>query len=99
MKKEEEVKTTLREKCPHLEVFWFVFSRIQSKHGKIRTRKTLNRTTFHIALNLKSAIKFGQSKSCETVQKLNIKKLFLEMKFNHAHCQCHNPDNNSNHIG
>ena len=30
---------TQREKCPITELFWSVFSRIQSKYGKIRTRK------------------------------------------------------------
>ena len=31
---------SLREKCPNTELFWSVFSRIQSKYEKIRTRKT-----------------------------------------------------------
>ena len=27
--------TTLREKCPHSVLFWFVFSRIQTEYGEI----------------------------------------------------------------
>ena len=38
----------LDEKCPYLEFFWSVFSLIQSKCGKIRTRKTPNKETFHV---------------------------------------------------
>ena len=34
-------RQTLREKCPNSEFFWSVFSRIRTKYGKIRTRKTL----------------------------------------------------------
>ena len=54
------VKDTLREKCPHSEFFWALYSRIrteywemrsispfQSEYGKIRTRKTPNTDTFH----------------------------------------------------
>ena len=36
----------LRGKCPYSESFWSVFSRIQSKCGKIQTRKTPNTDTF-----------------------------------------------------
>ena len=38
---------TLREKCPYLELFWSVFSRIRTKYGKIRTRITPNMNTFY----------------------------------------------------
>ena len=56
----------LRKKCPYLELFWSVFPtfglntekcpvslRIQSECGKIRTRKTTNRDTFHAGLQQK----------------------------------------------
>ena len=53
----ENEKTTLRKKYPHSELFWSVFSHIlteyretrsiQSKCGKIRTRITPNKDTFH----------------------------------------------------
>ena len=53
--------TSLREKCPHSEFFWSIFSRIRTEYGKIlavsfriqsesgniRTRKTSNTDTFH----------------------------------------------------
>ena len=55
-------KFTLRVKCPYSKFFWFVFSsirteygqilRIQSECGKIRTRKTPNKDTFHSVLGL-----------------------------------------------
>ena len=52
---------SLRKKCPYLEFFWSIFSRIrteygerylvslriQSESGKIRTRKSPNTDTFH----------------------------------------------------
>ena len=53
---------TLREKCPHSELFWSVFSHIRSEYGEIRsifripsecrkmhTRITPNTDTFHAA--------------------------------------------------
>ena len=40
-------KESLREKCPYLEFFWSVFSRIQCECGKIRTRKTPNTDSFY----------------------------------------------------
>ena len=52
---------SLRKKCSYSEFFWSVFSafglnteryevslRIQSKYGKIRSRKTPNTDTFHV---------------------------------------------------
>ena len=52
----------MRKKCPYLEFFWSVFSRmwteysvslrIQPECGKIRTRKTQNTDTFHAVKNL-----------------------------------------------
>ena len=36
-----------REKCPCSDLFWSVFSRIQSEYGKIRTRITSNTDTFY----------------------------------------------------
>ena len=39
--------SSLREKCPNAEFFWSVFSRIQSKYGKIQTRKTTYLNTSH----------------------------------------------------
>ena len=33
---------SLREKCPFSEILWFVFFRIWTKYGEIRTRKTPN---------------------------------------------------------
>ena len=44
------VNPTLPEKCPYLELFWFIFSRIQSKCGKIRSTKTPNTGTFDTVL-------------------------------------------------
>ena len=44
---EQNVTLTLREKCPHSELFWSVFSRIPSKCRKIRTRITPNTDTFY----------------------------------------------------
>ena len=38
---------SLRAKCPNMEFFWSIFSRIQSKCGKIRTRKTLYLENFY----------------------------------------------------
>ena len=48
---------TLREKCPYSEIFWSVFSRIQTEYGeilhiqsecgKIWSRKTPNKSTFY----------------------------------------------------
>ena len=38
--------SSLREKCPHSEFFWSVFSHIRTEHGKIRTRKTPTTDTF-----------------------------------------------------
>ena len=37
---------SLREKCPNTEFFWCIFFCIQSKYGKIRTRKTPHWDTF-----------------------------------------------------
>ena len=42
---------SLRKKCPYSELFWSVFSRIQSNYGKIRTRITLTTDTFHTVLD------------------------------------------------
>ena len=47
---------SLREKCPYSEFFLSVFFRIQSKCGKIRTRKTPNTNTLH-AVYQKRALK------------------------------------------
>ena len=44
------VSLILREKCPNTEFFWSVFSRIHSRYGKIRTRKTPCLDTFHAVL-------------------------------------------------
>ena len=49
----------MREKYRYLEFFWSVFRcfvslRIQSKCGKIRTRKTPNTDTFHAVLHWKT---------------------------------------------
>ena len=41
------VFTSLHEKCPHSELFWSAFSRIQSECGKMRTRITPNTNTFY----------------------------------------------------
>ena len=51
---------SLREKCPYLELFWFIFSRIRTEYGeihrispysaeygKMRTRMTPNTDTFY----------------------------------------------------
>ena len=38
---------SLRKKCPYSDLFWSVFSRIQSESGKIRTEKTPNTDTCH----------------------------------------------------
>ena len=38
---------SLHEKCPYSELFWSVFSRIQSEYQKIWTRITPNTDTFH----------------------------------------------------
>ena len=38
---------SLREKCPYLELFWSVFSRIRTECGKIPTRKTPDMDTFY----------------------------------------------------
>ena len=40
-------KCSLREKCPYSELFWPVFSHIQSECGKVRTRIAPNKDTFH----------------------------------------------------
>ena len=37
-----------REKCPNMDIFLSVFSRIQSKYEKIRTRKTPYLNTFRV---------------------------------------------------
>ena len=62
---------SLREKCPYSELFWsvfsrirteyegLVFSRIQSKCGKIWTRKTPNTDTFHAVFH--EAMEFHDS--------------------------------------
>ena len=62
----------LPEKCPYLEFFWSVFSRIwieygvslriQSECGKTQTRKTPNKDTFHAVMNSK---RISQEKNCE----------------------------------
>ena len=41
---------TLREKCAYLQLFWFIFSRIQFDCGTIRTRITPNTGTFYAVL-------------------------------------------------
>ena len=41
------ISISLREECPYSEFFWSVFSRIQSKCGKMRTRETPNTNNFH----------------------------------------------------
>ena len=41
------VFTSLHEKCPHSELFWSAFSRIQCECGKMRTRITPNTDTFY----------------------------------------------------
>ena len=56
---------SLREKCPYLELFWFVFSRIPTEYGemrsvlpcsvrmrKIRTRITLNTDTLYAVFEI-----------------------------------------------
>ena len=40
---------SLRKNCPYSDFFWSVFFRIQSKCGKIWTRKTRNTDIFHTA--------------------------------------------------
>ena len=51
----------LRKKCPYLEFFWSVFSRIRTECGeirsmKIRTRKTPNTDTFYAVLMLEQNV-------------------------------------------
>ena len=56
---EQDLELSLREKCPHSEFFSSVFSRIptecsfpiQSKCGKMRTRKTAKIDTFYVVFN------------------------------------------------
>ena len=65
---------SLRENCLYLEFFWSVFSRIwteygislriQSKCGKIRTRKSSNTDTFHAVESLNMYIIFMWSFRC-----------------------------------
>ena len=38
---------SLREKCPYLENFWSVFSRIWTEYGEIQSRKPRNMDIFH----------------------------------------------------
>ena len=66
---------SLCEKCPYLKFFWSVFSRtwteygnirsIQSKRGKIQTRKTPSTDTFH-AVCL-SRFLYGNKTFCRTI--------------------------------
>ena len=63
-------KLSLHEKCPYLEFFWSVLSRIrteygkilriplriQSECGKIRSRKTPNTDTFHAVYTICDAL-------------------------------------------
>ena len=39
---------TLGKKCPYLELFWSLFSRIRTEYGQIRTRATPNMDTFQL---------------------------------------------------
>ena len=43
-------EVTLDKKCSYFEFFWFVFSRIQSECGKMRSRKAPNTDTFPAVL-------------------------------------------------
>ena len=54
-------KQILREKCAHSKFFLSVLPRIQSECGKIRTRKTPNKDTFHAVC---SCLKFWILKAC-----------------------------------
>ena len=71
-----KVKSTsgkaLRKKCPWLELFWSVFSRIRTEYGKIWTKITPNTETFHA---VKSFVKF--SRSCTSFSATNI---YLQMQ-------------------
>ena len=42
-----KVHHTLLQNCPYSEFVWSVFSGVQSQCGKILTRKTPNKDTFH----------------------------------------------------
>ena len=57
--------STLRKKCPYLELFWSLFShirteyrrygvplRIQSEYGKMRTRIATNTSTFYAVVDV-----------------------------------------------
>ena len=46
----------IREKCPYSEFFYSVSLRIQSKCGKIRTRKTPNTDTFRAVIKFSNMI-------------------------------------------
>ena len=77
---------SLREKCPYSKFFWSVFSRIwteygvslriQSKCGKIKTRKTPKADTFH-ALNI-SRSKGNQATNFGLLIEYSMRNIFLE---------------------
>ena len=50
--------STLREKCLYSEFFWSVSLGIQSKCGKIRTRKIPNTNTFHAVQGISESTTF-----------------------------------------
>ena len=45
--KRNTYQASLYEKCPYLELFWSIFSRIRAEYEKIRTRITPNTDTFY----------------------------------------------------
>ena len=62
----------LREKCPYSKFFWSIFSRIWTEYGKIRTRKSSNRDTFHavaVFRNLSNIYSCQKLKAMEYFQK------------------------------
>ena len=85
--KQSWLQYSLRKQCPYSELFQLVFSRIQSKCGKIRARITPNTDTFHAVItptiDEKQPLEVFCEKRCShKFRKFNMKTPTLESLFN-----------------